>query len=121
ATGRYEASFASKLVATIRPDMPVIDSIVLRNVDLTPPRYNVRDRAVRLEHLHATLLSWFNAVRTTQTGHYLVTRFREEYPAARITEIKMLDLVLWQTRPNNALPRTRGRVARSVPRASSAG
>src|SRR5439155_1069029 len=28
ATGRFEASFASKLVATIRPDTPVIDSVV---------------------------------------------------------------------------------------------
>lgn len=30
-TGRHEASFASKLLATLNPDMPVIDSIVLRN------------------------------------------------------------------------------------------
>jgi hypothetical protein len=103
ATGHYEASFASKLVATIRPDMPVIDSIILRNVNLSLPRYNVRDRAVRFEHLHATLVSWFKVFLTTRTGRYLVKRFREEYPAATITEIKMLDLVLWQTRPNNAL------------------
>ena len=33
-TGRYEASFASKLLATIDPNMPVIDSMVLRNLDL---------------------------------------------------------------------------------------
>jgi hypothetical protein len=36
-TGRYEASFASKLLATINPDMPVIDSVVLRNLDLRLP------------------------------------------------------------------------------------
>src|SRR5262245_43015937 len=42
ATDRYEASFASKLVATIRPEMPVIDSVVLRNVNLSLPRYNLR-------------------------------------------------------------------------------
>jgi hypothetical protein len=106
ATGRYEASFASKLVATIRPDMPVIDSIILRNVELKLPGYNVRDRAVRLEQLHATLVSWFNGFLATQTGRYLVKRFREEYPSARITEIKMLDFVLWQTRPKNTLRRT---------------
>src|SRR5262245_24080782 len=37
ATGRYEASFASKLLATLNPDMPVIDSIVLGNLKLRLP------------------------------------------------------------------------------------
>ena len=32
ATGQVEASFASKLVATINPNLPVIDSVVLRNL-----------------------------------------------------------------------------------------
>jgi hypothetical protein len=113
ATGRYEASFASKLLATIRPDMPVIDSVVLRNVNLTLPRYNVSDRAARLEHLHETLASWFKTFLATETGCYLVRRFREEYPDAHISKVKMLDLVLWQTRPNNLLHRPRLRVPRS--------
>jgi hypothetical protein len=33
ATGRYEASFASKLFATLNPTAPVIDSIVLKKVN----------------------------------------------------------------------------------------
>jgi hypothetical protein len=33
---------------------------------------------------------------------YLVERFRNEYPDANITEVKVVDLVLWQTRPNKA-------------------
>lgn len=113
ATGRYEPSFTSKLVATIRPEMPVIDSVVLRNVNLTLPRHNLRDRTARLERLHEILVSWFNAFLTTETGCYLVKRFREEYPDAQISEVKMLDLLLWQTRPNNALHRSGARVARS--------
>jgi hypothetical protein len=36
-TGRCEASFASKLSATIGPTMPVIDSVVLRNLNLRLP------------------------------------------------------------------------------------
>lgn len=36
-TGRLEASFASKLVATIHPDKPVIDKFVLDNADLKLP------------------------------------------------------------------------------------
>ena len=112
ATGRYEASFASKLVATIRPDMPVIDSVVLKNLGLSLPRRDAPDRLARLDQLHETLASSFRTFLRTETGRYLVKRFREEYPDARISKVKMVDLVLWQTRPNNALHRTGVRVAR---------
>lgn len=108
-TDRYEASFASKLVATLRPEMPVIDSVVLRNLGLAVPRYGIRDRAARLDDLYETLVSWFNTFLATANGYYLVKRFREEYPYAKITEVKMLDLVLWQTRP------TTHRTAQSKP------
>ncbi len=36
-TSRLEASFASKLKATITPEMPVIDSVVLKNLRLKLP------------------------------------------------------------------------------------
>jgi hypothetical protein len=112
ATGRYEASFASKLVATIRPEMPVIDSVVLKNLKLRLPRYHAPDRPEQLDRLHQTLASRFRTFLRTDTGRYLVTRFREEYPHARISKVKMLDLILWQTRPNNALHRPGARDAR---------
>jgi hypothetical protein len=38
-----------------------------------------------------------------QKGKYLAGRFRETYPDADVTEIKMLDLVLWQTRPSRSI------------------
>ena len=31
-TDRYEASFVSKLIATLNPNLPVIDSVVLKNL-----------------------------------------------------------------------------------------
>lgn len=48
ATNRYEASFASKLLATVEPSMPVIDSIVLRNLNLRLPASNSKERAARI-------------------------------------------------------------------------
>ena len=99
ATNRYEASFASKLVATIDPNMPVIDSIVLGNLGLKLPPYKSSDRALRIQQLHAKLLSSFKFFLESENGKDLVSAFREAYPDADISEIKMLDLVLWQTRP----------------------
>jgi hypothetical protein len=51
-TGRYEASFASKLLATVDPEMPVIDAVVLKNLGLRLPAYGAPQRAERLVALH---------------------------------------------------------------------
>lgn len=113
-TNRYEASFASKLLAILDPDMPVIDSIVLRNLNLRLPAYTSKDRVARMGQLHATLRSCFSDFLTTEAGRYLVERFCARYPNANISKVKMLGLVLWQTRPNNAFHRT-ARKRRSAP------
>jgi hypothetical protein len=98
ATNRYEASFASKLLATIDPSMPVIDSIVLRNLKLKLPAWNSKDRLARICELHSALVVDFNEFLSAEKGKYLVRQFHAMYPGADVTDIKILDLVLWQTR-----------------------
>ena len=99
ATGRIEASFASKLSATVDPSKPVIDSIILKNLSLRLPRYGtVPTRMVRIVELHDRLTQIFSDYLGTEMGRYLLTRFEESYPNAQLTRVKMLDLVLWQTR-----------------------
>jgi hypothetical protein len=99
ATNRYEASFASKLVATLDPSKPVIDAFVLRNVGLRLPTYAAADRAGRIGEIYGELISAFSTFLSGERGCYLISAFRRTYPDARITNVKMLDLVLWQTRP----------------------
>lgn len=96
---RFEASFASKLLATINPKMPVIDSVVLRNLGLKLPYSYSVNRLERTVELHAKLRSLFFDFLQSEDGKYLTKRFRERYECGEVTEIKMLDLVLWQTRP----------------------
>jgi hypothetical protein len=98
ATGRHEVSFASKLLATIDPNMPVIDSIVLKNLKLRLPAAGSKDRTTRIHELHSTLLSHFKGYLATEDGRYLVKRFRETYAFTDISETKMLDFAHWQTR-----------------------
>lgn len=100
ATSRTEASFASKLYATINPSAPVIDSIVLRNMGLRLPYAGARDRISRICQIHATLERLFDAYLQTENGLYLVNEFNQMYPevSTKVTEQKKLDLVLWQTR-----------------------
>ncbi|MFM0378464.1 hypothetical protein PQQ72_15765 [Paraburkholderia strydomiana] len=97
-TGRFEASFISKLVATIHPSKYVIDSMVLRNVGLALPLANASNRIERICGIHEMLDEMCNRFLETELGRFLVEHFRKSYPWANITEAKMLDLVLWQIR-----------------------
>ena len=101
-TGRHEASFASKLIATINPDTPVIDSIVLKNVGLKLPYYGAKNRLRKIVEIHSNLKTYFRDFSKKENGKYLIKRFQKTYPRANITDIKMIDLVLWQKRVNKA-------------------
>jgi len=97
-TGNIEASFASKLVATIDPENPVIDKFVLDNVGLQLPYTYASSRAEKIIEIYRQLQKRFKVFLETENGEYLVERFREEYLAINITKVKMADLVLWQSR-----------------------
>ncbi len=97
-TGRVEASFASKLVATYAPEMPVIDAVVLGNIGLALPPKSHPNRLGAIEDLYKQLGSLFAKCLKSPTGSYLVRQFKAKYPEAEVTEAKMLDLVLWTLR-----------------------
>jgi hypothetical protein len=98
ATNRYEASFASKLIATINPLSPVIDKFVLQNVGLRLPPRNHPNRGTAIVRIYDALVEAFNTYLQTEDGQYLVNEFDRLYPEAGVSQIKMLDLVLWKTR-----------------------
>jgi len=98
-TNRVEASFTSKLVATLDPTQPVIDAIVLQNLGLSLPARTTPDRLTQVEQLHNDIKRRFTTLLGSDQGQNLVRLFRHRWPDAHITDIKMLDLVLWQIRP----------------------
>ena len=60
-TGRIEASFASKLVATIDTSQPVIDSVVLAHMHLRlPPAADLSSRVNGIVRLHGGLARAFS-------------------------------------------------------------
>jgi hypothetical protein len=97
-TGKIESSFASKLVATIDPKMPVIDSIVLKNLKFKLPYSYDKEREIKILKIYQTLIKEFSLFLKTESGKYLVEQFAKEYPTSKISKTKMLDLILWQTR-----------------------
>jgi hypothetical protein len=108
-TDRVEASFASKLAATLNPDLPIIDRHVLSYIGrkLPSPYKENKERIAAIITLHKEMEREFNAFLKTESGKYLLERFRKEYPHSKISEMKMLDFVLWQSGGKNEHGRSR--------------
>jgi len=97
-TGRVEASFASKLVATLDPSKPVIDKFVLAHFELRLPRCGVSNQGLKTIHLYRELCDKYHAFLQGLTGGMIRKLFDERYPCSEVSELKKLDLVLWQVR-----------------------
>jgi hypothetical protein len=98
-TGRVEASFGSKLLATLDPSLPVIDAVVLGNLGLRLPVSGpLAERLQAIAALHHRMKQRYTEWLDTSQGRYLIAHFTASYPEAVVSPIKMLDLVLWQTR-----------------------
>jgi hypothetical protein len=98
-TGRIEASFASKLVATLDPSKPVIDKFVLEHFELRIPRWGLKDREAKTIGLYFDLCDKYRAFIQSPTGKMIQELFESRYPDSDISELKKIDLVLWQIRP----------------------
>lgn len=98
ATGRYEASFASKLVATLDPTQPVIDRFVLENFGLRLPYPYQKNRETRILQVHAELCAKYEALLASDVGRLIREKVEARYPGTGISDLKRVDLVLWQHR-----------------------
>lgn len=95
---RIEASFASKLVATINPNQPIIDKYVLKNLNLKKPTSSDRNRLIKTIQVYADVCKRLNEIRDSEEGKEIIRQFDEKYPNCKITDIKKIDLVFWQIR-----------------------
>lgn len=96
--GRIEPSFSSKLVATINPNLPIWDSVVLKNLNLRPPQYYSKNRVEKTIDIYNKIIEWYDNFMVTSQGKKIIQLFKETYPESNITDIKKIDLVLWQIR-----------------------
>lgn len=97
---RVEASFASKLVATINPNLPVWDKEVLRNIgsELNKNYVKDSDRINACIEKYEAMKDWYNEKLTSDNGKDFVEKFDNRYPNTNLTNLKKIDLILWQTR-----------------------
>jgi hypothetical protein len=98
-TGRVEASFASKLVATLDASRPVIDRFVLEYFELHLPRWGLPDRERKTIDLYYDLCDRYRVFIQSPTGKMIRELFDSRHPNSEVSELKKVDLVLWQIRP----------------------
>ncbi len=93
-TGCIHASFSSKLLATVRPEMPVWDKYVLSNLGLKAPYYSCKSRFQKVLDTYQKNLR----LVSDPGGPIKVAVFDANFPNVDITDVKKIDFVLWQTR-----------------------
>lgn len=96
-TGRIEASFSSKLLSALNPDMPIWDSIVLSKLNLKPSTSENRDR--RLDNavkIYQDIVRWYQEFLQTPEARDFITAFDAAFPEfVSITAVKKVDFLLW--------------------------
>ncbi len=100
ASGRYEPSFSSKLVATIDPSKPVWDTHVLGNTNHRAPSYANKAKLSLAKVAYASMESWYAEFLLLPEGKLCISEFdRLVSSHQRFTPLKKVDIILWQHRP----------------------
>lgn len=95
---RAEASFVSKMLATLDPDRPVFDSVVLASLELDP-RTHRADKLTHAETVYNQLEARMSERLRSPAWPAMRTKFNEHFAdrdvVARVTDMKALDLIIW--------------------------
>ncbi|MFA7285398.1 MAG: hypothetical protein WC011_00920 [Candidatus Paceibacterota bacterium] len=109
-TNTVDASFSSKLLATINPNLPVIDKWIRINLSINEEYQeisaleDISDRLKKTENFYNKLVDIFEEFIPTEGAKNIFDYFNLKYPytniteTSKITKVKILDLILWQLR-----------------------
>ena len=99
---QIEASFSSKLLATVRPEMPVWDTWVLKNLGIENPsdrKYDYQKRIDKRDEIYSRIQDKMSKIIGGVEFPEWKRRFDSTFPEyTHFTDTKKLDLYLWQSR-----------------------
>ncbi len=97
-TNNIEASFCSKLLSIINPDMPVWDQYVLLNLGLKVKGKTKEDRLNDTINVYNKIIEIENKKLKEKDIQQLIKEFKEYFSEYNLSDIKILDYMLWNTR-----------------------
>ena len=97
-SGRIEASYSSKMLATLNPDMPIWDQYVLKNAGIAPPSEGAGKFDSTVD-VYTQLCKWYESYLKTDNAKACITHFNNTFPEYQsISDIKKIDFYLWMKR-----------------------
>ncbi len=98
-TGNIEASFSSKMIATIDPAMPIWDQYVLQNLGLDLKGKTPRERIINAVQIYDWICEWYHDYLLTDEARENIAEFDRRLPSYTwIADIKKIDYLLWSRR-----------------------
>ena len=99
ATGNVEASFSSKLIATLDPDKPIWDQYVLQNLGLELKGKTPREKVNQAILIYEQIEKWYQEYLATEEAQENIAEFDRWLPSySWIPAIKKIDYLLWSKR-----------------------
>jgi len=98
-TGMVEASFASKMIATLDDQCPIIDQYVLKNLGLMIAGTGKEARLRSTIQTYYELCDWYDSYLETQEAGENIDCFNRMLPGyVWISDIKKIDYMIWSFR-----------------------
>lgn len=98
-TGNVEASFSSKMIATIDPEKPIWDQYVMQNLGLELKGKTPQERVDSAIHIYDQIEKWYQEYLLTDEAKQNIVEFDEWLPSYNwIPAIKKIDYLLWSKR-----------------------
>ena len=98
-TGNVEASFSSKMLATIDPTKPIWDQYVLQNLGLELNGKTQEEKVKNAITLYRAIEKWYLDYLTTAEAHENIITFDLLLPKYKwISDVKKVDCLLWSKR-----------------------
>lgn len=98
-TGNVEASFSSKMLATINPSMPIWDQYVLQNLGLELTGKTQEERLHNAVLLYSEIVRWYDEYLGTDEAKQNIQEFDRLLPGYTwISSVKKIDCLLWSMR-----------------------
>ncbi len=98
-TGNIEASFSSKMLATINSDMPIWDRYVVHNLCLNVKGKTKEEQLRCTVDLYDQMVRWYSIFLDTPNGRECIEEFDRILPEYKwMSSVKKIDFYLWSIR-----------------------
>lgn len=97
-TGNVEASFSSKLLATIKPEMPIWDQYVVKNININLLGKTKEEQIQNAVDLYNKMIEEYNNLLKREEVKKCIKNIKNIIEEYEINDIKILDFILWSIR-----------------------